>query len=114
MALPSRWSDSVDAAGSHRRRREKDRMFHDLFMGIAFIAMVATPAMVATLGGKKEMQPEPEPAPLPGRRVATSPKQPAGHVIRPHSVQYAAQANQAELHFEAPTLPVRARGMAGR
>lgn len=89
---------------------------HDLFMGLAFIAMVAAPAMVATMGGRKEMQPDPEPAGAAGRTAqAPSRAKPQGQVIRPHSMHYAALEGRRPVEeFEATTLPLRARGMAGR
>ncbi len=34
---------------------------HDWLFAFAFIAMVATPAMVAAIGGRKEYTPEPDP-----------------------------------------------------
>ena len=104
---------------------------HELFLGIAFIAMVATPAMVATLGGKKESQPEPEEAPVRQQRVRQASAKPAvkaaaaqpaaqreaaeptGHVIRPHSMLYTRMKPTA-ASFGTPTLPLHGRGMVGR
>ncbi len=37
---------------------------HDLIFAFAFIAMVATPAMVAAIGGRKEYNPDPETHPV--------------------------------------------------
>jgi hypothetical protein len=101
---------------------------HELILGIAFIAMVATPAMVATLGGKKESQPEPEEEPgsrqrsagKPAAKVAAAPAvkaepaAPTGHLIRPHSMYFAAKMSPAAAAFATPTLPVHGRGMVGR
>lgn len=104
---------------------------HELILGIAFIAMVATPAMVATLGGKKESQPEPEEEPVRRQRVQRSagkpaakaaaapavkaePAEPTGQLIRPHSMYFAARMSPAAAAFATPTLPVHGRGMVGR
>lgn len=88
-------------------------MLHDLFIGIAFIAMVGAPAMVATLGGKKEYEPEPEPQAIPRLRNAKQAE--PGKVIHPHSADFApSKETAAGVFAPPPTLPVRARGMMNR
>jgi len=86
---------------------------HDIILGVAFIAMVAAPAMVATLSGKKEYEPDPGSGP-----AAPAPKknQVAGEIIRPRSVaQRLAHAPQIEDAMALPTLPMyRSRGMNNR
>jgi hypothetical protein len=87
-------------------------MLHDLLIAIGFIAMVAAPAMVATLGGKKEYQPEPEPETTPRLRVVPAP---TARVIHPHSTEFVAPRSVAAGRpVPAPTLPIRARGMMDR
>lgn len=73
---------------------------HDILLAIAFLAMFFTPAMVATLSGKKEYEPEPD-QDEPAWRVAPRKTQ----VIHPHSLRYAEPP--AESSAEAPTLPTR-------
>lgn len=86
---------------------------HDLILGIAFIAMVVTPAMVATMSGKKEYEPDSELQPEP----SVHPQKPraAAQIIHPASTRYIAPTERAVNTFQAPTLPMRhARGMANR
>lgn len=86
---------------------------HDIILGVAFIAMVAAPAMVATLSGKKEYDPDPEASPS---GPAPKKNQIAGEIIRPRSAQQrAALAPKSDEAFEALTLPMfRSRGMNNR
>ena len=87
-------------------------MLHDVFIAVAFIAMVMAPAMVATLGGKKEYEPAPEPETGSPFRVAV----PAEKFIRPHSTQFIVPPELAagKAAPPPPTLPIRARGMMNR
>lgn len=88
-------------------------MFHDLFIAVAFIAMVAAPAMVATLGGKKEYQPDPEPEQA--SRLPVASPEPSGKVIRPQSAHFIPPRHVAAGRPASPaTLPMRARGMMNR
>lgn len=86
---------------------------HDIILGVAFIAMVAAPAMVATLSGKKEYEPDPGSSP-----AAPAPKknQVAGEIIRPLSAaQRLARTAQIDDAFAMPTLPIyHSRGMNNR
>jgi len=84
---------------------------HDLIFALAFIAMVATPAMVAVVGGRKEYNPGPE-APYP-RSVRDKKAQPAAPLVRT-TAHRAVPAGPA-LTSDALTLPMHnARGMANR
>jgi hypothetical protein len=85
---------------------------HDLIFVVAFIAMVATPAMVAAIGGRKEYNPDPETHPVlpPARdtsvesRSALPPALPKTFIVKRPSIT-----------TEIRTLPVHhARGLANR
>jgi hypothetical protein len=87
----------------------------DLIFAAAFIAMVATPAMVATFGGRKEYNPPSdspaEPEPEDWNRVRPA-SRPAAGVIRPQSMHKAAPG---VLISDSATLPMlNGRGMANR
>lgn len=89
----------------------------DLVFAVAFVAMVATPAMVATLGGRKEYNPgpgadsNPEPETL---QPAPGPKRPSGRVIRPHAA-HRSVADSGIMIADDFTLPMHnGRGMANR
>jgi hypothetical protein len=105
---------------------------HDLIFAVAFIAMVATPAMVATLGGRKEYNPGPaapslrpvhslKARPVAGpavrppvdRKLDHEPAQkrpPADHPRKEHALK-----EHALVTSTAATLPMHnARGMANR
>ncbi|HEX4311251.1 MAG TPA: hypothetical protein VHZ25_14555 [Acidobacteriaceae bacterium] len=86
---------------------------HDLIFAVAFVAMVATPAMVAAIGGRKEYNPGPElPALRPGTAMTVRPPAPPVH---PRSKQKAAPVEHRLVTSDGPTLPMHnARGMAGR
>jgi hypothetical protein len=87
---------------------------HDLMIGIAFILMVASPAMVATIGGRKEYNPNPDVPSLPRvcdvkAQLAAPPVSPAAARPRP------AIKKRPLLTYSDVTLPVHnARGMANR
>ncbi|HUB19448.1 MAG TPA: hypothetical protein VL990_12490 [Acidobacteriaceae bacterium] len=83
---------------------------HDLIFAVAFVAMVASPAMVAALGGRKEYEPGPE---LPSlHRDRSEKKRPA---VRPRSIQRVIPSSQHLVVSDGPTLPMHnARGMANR
>jgi hypothetical protein len=88
----------------------------DLIFAVAFIAMVAAPAMVATLGGRKEYNPGPDPDP----EIETSPnvrpsRPPGARVIRPFSAQKSAAPDRGLIITDEATLPMHnGRGMANR
>jgi len=86
---------------------------HDLIFAVAFIAMVASPAMVATFGGRKEYNPGPA---TPGlRRSDTLKARPAGPVIRPASLHKPIPEERHVADSAIPTLPMHnARGMSNR
>ena len=95
---------------------------HDLIYAAAFIAMVATPAMVAALGGRKESE-EPGPEVRAPQRAATAGKAPSVPVrVRPASpsnrtraVNRVAVAGHSLVLHDGPTLPVHhARGLSNR
>jgi hypothetical protein len=90
----------------------------DLIFAVAFIAMVAAPAMVATLGGRKEYNPGPaadpdqEPDTYPAVRP---PKRPGERVIRPFSAQKSTLQNHGLIISDDATLPMHnGRGMSNR
>ncbi len=87
---------------------------HDILLGFAFIAMVATPAMVATMSGKKEYDPHPQPES--SQRTAAPKPQRTAEIIRPRSAQQRASRISPETDsFEVPTLPMyKSRGMTNR
>jgi hypothetical protein len=86
---------------------------HDLIFAVAFVAMVATPAMVAAIGGRKEYNPGSE---APSLRPTTAIKvNPVAPVARPRSVRKIVTANHPLVMCDGPTLPMHnARGMANR
>lgn len=90
---------------------------HDIILGVAFIAMIAAPAMVATLSGKKEYDPEtdPETELQPAPRAAVRRNTIAGEIIRPTYAQKILRDEQASGTFQVATLPMyKSRGMANR
>jgi len=90
---------------------------HDMIFAVAFVAMIATPAMVAAIGGRKEFDPGPGAPPIPSHTVESSSSvRPAKPTVRP---QTSRRKLAAETHryviTDGPTLPMRnARGMANR
>jgi len=101
---------------------------HDLIFAVAFVAMVASPAMVAAIGGRKEYNPAPQAPSLhqaPARRQASSLRRtavlpeisvrPFSPVTRPQTERRSTTAPRRLVLVDGPTLPMRnARGMAGR
>jgi len=88
----------------------------DLIFAVAFIAMVAAPAMVATLGGRKEYNPGPDPDPeIETYPNVRSPKRPSVRVIHPFSAQKSASPDSGLIISDEATLPIHnGRGMANR
>ncbi len=94
---------------------------HDLIFAVAFIAMVATPAMVAAFGGRKDSEPGPE-VEAPRRSAASGSGPSVSLRVRPASpsdqaraVQRIALAGHSLVLHDGPTLPVhRARGLSNR
>jgi hypothetical protein len=86
---------------------------HDLIFAVAFIAMVASPAMVAAIGGRKEYNPNPEaPSLSPPASMTVRPPAPP---VRPRSMERAARVQPRFTTSDGPTLPMRsARGMSNR
>jgi hypothetical protein len=88
---------------------------HDLIYAVAFIAMVASPAMVAAIGGRKEYNPNPEPSsPQPAASMAVRPPAPP---VRPRSMEKLVVPVQQHrfVTSDGPTLPMRnIRGMSNR
>jgi len=83
---------------------------HDLIYALAFIVMVATPALVAAFGGGRESKSGPEVRSE--RRPA--PKR-ARSAIRPRPAPRIALAGHPFVIHDGPTLPVHnLRGMANR
>jgi hypothetical protein len=85
---------------------------HDLIFAFAFIAMVATPAMVAAIGGRKEYNPDPETHP-------TLPVRSDTHFESPRTVPPALpksfSVKKPSVATEIHTLPIHhARGLANR
>lgn len=85
---------------------------HDLIFAFAFIAMVATPAMVAAIGGRKEYNPDPETHPvLPVR----GDKPFESRRALPSALPKSFTARKPSITNEIRTLPVHhARGLANR
>lgn len=86
---------------------------HDLIFAVAFVAMVATPAMVAAIGGRKEYNPDPESPALPHTPVVRiRPAEPPTH---PRSSRKLVPPGRRFVTSDGPTLPLHnARGMANR
>ena len=95
---------------------------HDLIFAVAFVAMVATPAMVAAIGGRKEYTPGSRPDSETGSEApsfhAWPPVniRPATPPARPRPIQnFVVTANHQFVTAVGPTLPMHnARGMANR
>ncbi|MFY9747290.1 MAG: hypothetical protein WA891_11480 [Acidobacteriaceae bacterium] len=88
---------------------------HDLIFAVAFVAMVATPAMVAAIGGRKEYNPGPEAPTLPLRPKTAIKVHPVAPAARPRATRKIVPANHPLVMCDGPTLPMRnARGMANR
>ncbi|MFZ0270586.1 MAG: hypothetical protein WB524_18140 [Acidobacteriaceae bacterium] len=82
---------------------------HDLIFAVAFVAMIASPAMVAAFGGRKDNSPGPEVRSI--RPNAATKMRPAS---RPRPIQKIAPAGSM-VFSDGPTLPVHnSRGMANR
>lgn len=90
----------------------------DLIFAVAFIAMVAAPAMVATLGGRKEYNPDPSAESEEEADLFTGPrppKRPSERVIRPYSAQKSALHDRGTIISDDVTLPMHnGRGMSNR
>jgi hypothetical protein len=103
---------------------EEVPVMHDLIYAVAFVAMVATPAMVAAFGGRKESDPGPEVrAPRRLRSSVGGPSVPSLTVkVRPvpqtdraRAMQRMALAGHSLVLHDGPTLPVHhARGLSNR
>jgi hypothetical protein len=89
---------------------------HDMIFAVAFVAMVATPAMVAAIGGRKEYNPGPEsPTIRPAAAMTVRPPAPPAPVVHPRSKQKLAPVEHRLVTSDGPTLPMHnARGMANR
>jgi acetaldehyde dehydrogenase (acetylating) len=88
---------------------------HDLIFAVAFVAMVATPAMVAAIGGRKEYNPGPEAPSLPLRPTTAIKVNPVTPVARPRAMRKIVPADHPLVTCDGPTLPMHnARGMANR
>ena len=89
---------------------------HDLIFAVAFVAMVATPAMVASIGGRKEFDPGPAaPAIRPPSAPPSISVQPFAPAVRPRPTRRAVTQSQRHVLSDGPTLPMHnARGMANR
>jgi hypothetical protein len=85
---------------------------HDWLFAFAFVAMIATPATVAAIGGRKEYNPDPETHPvLPVRN--DKPLEPRRTV--PPAQAKAFTAKRPIINTEIRTLPIHhARGLANR
>lgn len=87
----------------------------DLIFAAAFIAMVATPAMVATFGGRKEYNPPSDPVARPEAddwNPIRPPRRPSAGIIHPQSLHKAAPG---VIVSDPSTLPIlNGRGMANR
>ena len=82
---------------------------HDLIFAVAFVAMIASPAMVAAFGGRKDNSPGPE-----VRSTRPSAAMKVRPASRPRSIHKIA-AEGPMVFTDGTTLPVHnARGMANR
>ena len=89
---------------------------HDLIFAVAFVAMVAIPAMVAAIGGRKEFDPGPA-APTIGPRTAlpSISLSPFTPTVRPRTIRRVVTEHRRYVVTDGPTLPMHnARGMANR
>ena len=96
---------------------------HDLIFAVAFVAMVASPAMVAAIGGRKEYNPGPE-APIPSSRNLRQAESRSRRCVRQRAaplpinrraIRKMVAASITLVPYDGPTLPMRnARGMANR
>ncbi len=94
---------------------------HDLIYAVAFVAMVAMPAMVAAFGGRKESEPGPEVrAPQRSRPSVNVPSvsvkvRQATVSNRKLAMQRMAMAGHSLVFQDGPTLPVHnGRGLSNR
>jgi hypothetical protein len=89
---------------------------HDLIFAVAFVAMVATPAMVAAIGGRKEFNPGPgAPSIRPRATLPPISVQPFKPVVRPRVARRTMAGHHRYVVADGPTLPMHnARGMANR
>ena len=89
---------------------------HDLIFAVAFVAMVASPAMVAAIGGRKEYNPDPDQEPIqPNKAIAGISVRPLHPAVRPRAIPKTAPVTRRFVLMDGPTLPLHnARGMAGR
>ncbi len=93
---------------------------HDVIFAVAFVAMIASPAMVASIGGRKEDNPgyHAGPATPPIRRANPMPGisvRPVPPAVRPRAARKAVPVARRFVVMDGPTLPMHnARGMAGR
>ena len=89
---------------------------HDMIFAVAFVAMVATPAMVAAIGGRKEYNPSPEsPTFRHTAAMTVRPPAPPAPIVHPRSKQKLAPVEHRLVTSDGPTLPMHnARGMANR
>jgi hypothetical protein len=97
---------------------EEPLVMTDLIFAVAFVAMVATPAMVATLGGRKEYNPGPgkdaDPDTEPETLHPIPPKRPSMRAVRPHAT-HRSVADSGIMVADDFTLPMHnGRGMANR
>jgi hypothetical protein len=89
---------------------------HDLIFAVAFVAMVATPAMVAAIGGRKDFDPGPAAPALRSRTTVTGMNvRPFTPTVRPRSAGRVVREQRRFVILDGPTLPMHnARGMANR
>jgi len=85
---------------------------HDWLFAFAFIAMVATPAMVAAIGGRKEYNPDPETHPV---LPVQSDNLFESRRALPPALPRRFSAKKPPLASDIHTLPIHhARGLANR
>jgi len=89
---------------------------HDWLFAFAFIAMVATPAMVAAIGGRKEYTPDPETDPvLPVRNDTLFESRRTLPPALPKTFAVKKPSRKPSITTEIQTLPIHhARGLANR
>ncbi|HEX3662974.1 MAG TPA: hypothetical protein VHU89_16175 [Acidobacteriaceae bacterium] len=89
---------------------------HDLIFAFAFIAMVAAPAMVAAIGGRKEYTPDPETHPvLPVHSDKPFESRRTLPPALPKALTAKKPARKPDVTTEIRTLPIHhARGLANR
>ena len=80
---------------------------HDLIFAVAFVALVATPAMVAAIGGRKEFEPGPAAPAIRNRNAVSSISvRPFTPTVRPRTTRRVVTEHRRCVITDGPTLPM--------